>query len=254
MTTPPEILVLEKLALRAWPALEETELDGWVLRFTQGYTRRSNSVQALERGKRALEEKIQACGKLYAERGLPTIFKVTPLAGSYGLDAHLAGRGYVLEAATSVQTLDLGNAVQAETPDLFMEEGWTQAWQDLFAAWSALPPGRHPLLAQILQRVQGRAFFGTLVHGKKPVACASGVLDGEWLGIYEVVTAPEERGKGNAKRMVEGLKAWAVGRGAGRAYLQVMESNAPALALYRSAGFREAYPYHYRVQARSDRA
>ncbi len=253
MTAPPETLALERLALRAWSALEETELDGWVLRFTQGYTRRSNSVQALDRGRLPLEEKIQACEKLYAERGLPTIFKVTPLAGTYGLDAHLAGRGYALEAATSVQTLDLGNTVQAETPDLMMEEGWSQAWQDRFTGWSALPTGRHPLLARILQRVQGRAFFGTLTQGERPVACASGVLDGEWLGIYEAVTAPEERGKGNAKRLVEGLKAWAVGRGARRAYLQVMLNNAPALALYRSTGFREAYRYHYRVQPRSER-
>ncbi len=35
--------------------------------------------------------------------------------------------------------------------------------------------------------------------------------------------------------------------GATSAYLQVLEANAPAIALYRSFGFAKAYGYAYRV-------
>jgi N-acetylglutamate synthase len=43
------------------------------------------------------------------------------------------------------------------------------------------------------------------------------------------------------------LAEWAVEHDAARLYLQVEESNAPALALYTRAGFVEAYRYHYRT-------
>jgi ribosomal protein S18 acetylase RimI-like enzyme len=39
---------------------------------------------------------------------------------------------------------------------------------------------------------------------------------------------------------------WALGRGAAFAWLQVEADNEPAIALYRSIGFAEAYRYHYR--------
>ncbi len=35
---------IERLSMRAWPALEEEWLDGWLLRAAQGYTDRANSV------------------------------------------------------------------------------------------------------------------------------------------------------------------------------------------------------------------
>ena len=37
---------IKELAVNAWPSLQ-TLLDGWVLRFANGYTRRANSVNLL---------------------------------------------------------------------------------------------------------------------------------------------------------------------------------------------------------------
>ena len=38
------IIKLERLAMHAWPAVEVVELDGWLLRYAAGITRRANSV------------------------------------------------------------------------------------------------------------------------------------------------------------------------------------------------------------------
>jgi ribosomal protein S18 acetylase RimI-like enzyme len=47
--------------------------------------------------------------------------------------------------------------------------------------------------------------------------------------------------------MFEALAA-AASRGAAQAWLQVNAANQPAIGLYRSLGFTEAYRYRYRVQ------
>ncbi len=49
------------------------------------------------------------------------------------------------------------------------------------------------------------------------------------------------------KPVVGSLLAWGAGQGARAAYLQVMEENLPARALYVRHGFAAAYRYWYRV-------
>jgi ribosomal protein S18 acetylase RimI-like enzyme len=239
---------IEGLALRAWPALDEIALDGWVLRFSEGYTRRANSVLPLETGRLDPGGKVASCERLYVERGLPPTFKVAPLPGAEGLDALLEAKGYRAAAETSVQVLRDLPSPGAPDPGLVLEEGGSSEWQGRFALWSGVPPDQHPVLPRILRKIKARAFFATLVVDGKASACASGVLDGDWVGLYEVVTAPEARRRGWARRTVEGLLRWAAGEGARQAYLMVLADNAPALGLYRGCGFREAYRYHYRIR------
>ena len=62
---------VEKAYLKGWPALREEVLDGWLLRFSGGYTRRANSVHPLAAGTQPLADKIARCEKLYEEAGLP---------------------------------------------------------------------------------------------------------------------------------------------------------------------------------------
>ncbi len=81
------IRTIEELSMGAWPALETFVSDGWVLRFSEGYTRRANSVHPLSRGTRRLATKIEEAERLYRERGLTPIFKLTPDSQPPGLEA-----------------------------------------------------------------------------------------------------------------------------------------------------------------------
>ena len=55
--------------------------------------------------------------------------------------------------------------------------------------------------------------------------------------LLRVVVAPQARRHGIAASLMDAGAAWAAGRGASEMLLEVAEGNAPAEALYRSAGF-----------------
>lgn len=72
-----------------------------------------------------------------------------------------------------------------------------------------------------------------------PVAYAGLVRAVDEGDITNVATHPDHRGRGYAKAVLSALLAEAKAVGLVRLFLEVRASNAPALALYRSLGFRE---------------
>jgi ribosomal-protein-alanine N-acetyltransferase len=72
------------------------------------------------------------------------------------------------------------------------------------------------------------------------VAMACGWLILEELHVTLVAVDPPWRRQGLGRRVLADLLAEGRGRGAERATLEVARGNAPARALYREAGFREA--------------
>src|SRR4051812_28687177 len=93
---------MEERSINAWPALQTLLYDGWVLRFSNRYTRRANSVNPLYPSTLGINQKISACEQFYGRHGLNTVFKMTAQS-TPGLDALLAEQGYWPDAHTSVQ-------------------------------------------------------------------------------------------------------------------------------------------------------
>ena len=67
---------VEETCRNAWPALRQVLLDGWVLRFSDGLTRRANSANPLPADFNRADALIPACEALYRRQLLPTIFRV----------------------------------------------------------------------------------------------------------------------------------------------------------------------------------
>jgi ribosomal protein S18 acetylase RimI-like enzyme len=66
------------------------------------------------------------------------------------------------------------------------------------------------------------------------------------VGVFGMATVPAFRRRHAATAVLDALAAWGQERGASRLYLQVMQDNLPALALYERAGFTTLYEYYYR--------
>ena len=81
--------------------------------------------------------------------------------------------------------------------------------------------------------------------GDPAVAIGRVVVTGEWAGVAAVEVVPERRREGLARRIVDTALAWAVERGADKAYLQTMRDNTAALALYAPYGFVDHHEYRY---------
>ncbi|MCZ6558632.1 MAG: GNAT family N-acetyltransferase [SAR324 cluster bacterium] len=238
---------IEEASLNAWPPLRQMLLDGWLLRFSDGFTRRANSVHALYAGQMDAEHKVGLCEEMYAGHPLGCVFRITPLAQPPGLDELLARRGYVREAETSVRVLEALPEEARGPGELALEDGADGDWPALFGSMNGVAERHLPILRGILGNISAQKTFATLRVDGRAVACGLGVRERESVGLFDIVTEPAERRKGYSRRLIAGLLAHAAAQGARRAYLQVMLDNAAALTLYDQLGFRELYRYWYRM-------
>ena len=318
---------IETAVLRAWPALEEIDRNGWVLRFAEGYSKRSNCVligpqpdkdvrsTALSRPLEAarekailreaasmkcvggadcrheisvpeLEERVRDCERLYAERGMRTIFKLhggVPAA----LDGLLESRGYTVADRTLFMSRDLNMegadrtssaSGTAESAAGFAKDGLSRSvagpsphcassatqtslrcrplgcdpWLAHWCRCSGTDLAAHDVHRRILDRIEPPTGFLALAAAANgedadPAACAMGVADGPLLGIFDVVVAANSRRRGLGTALMHGLLEFGGKHGAGLAYLQVVRHNRAARALYDSLGFAPAGSYWYRV-------
>ena len=242
------IRAVEELSMNAWPALQTMLYDGWVLRFADGYTRRANSINPIYPSGDDVHGKIQTCERLYRDRGLNVVFKMTSAVYPEALDDVLAGQGYAVDAQTSVQILDLDSMDKLPAQEATLAESLSDSWLVAFREMSGIPERRGPLLRQMLHSIAPATCFASIRHGDQVIACGLGVVQAGFVGLYDIVTHPQARQQGYGTQLVASILAWARQRGAHTAYLQVMLNNAPALRLYSKLGFSEIYQYWYRVK------
>jgi ribosomal protein S18 acetylase RimI-like enzyme len=241
------IRTIEELSMNAWPPLQTMLYDGWVLRFADGYTNRANSVNPLYPSTRDVRVKIEVCERVYRSRGLSVVFKMTADSQPAELDAILADRGYRPDRWTSVRLLDLGDQNVSPPQDIWLAESASEEWLAAYCRLSGIADRHHLTLRHMLRSIVPARCFVSASVDDRIVACGMGVAQDRFVGLYDIVTDATYRRRGYGQRLVEQILAWAKRQGAQTAYLQVMTDNAPALALYGKLGFREVYPYWYRM-------
>jgi ribosomal protein S18 acetylase RimI-like enzyme len=242
---------IEQRAASAWPAAETEPLDGWLMRSTSGVTRRANSVLAnTDLGNVPLGRKLARVEAFYEERGQPARYQLCPASLPGDLDAVLAERGYRTDAPTCVQTTSLHRLREASRPQqegrMRIEPGYREDWYALYCAAEEVDGHAASVRREILRRIHAPCAYALLEVAGEPIAIGLGVTQGEWLGLFSVVTRPEFRRRGAAMAVLHALASWGEAQGAGSAYLQVMEENTGARALYERLGFETRYLYWYR--------
>jgi GNAT superfamily N-acetyltransferase len=240
-----DIRALERRALRAWPALESRAAQGWVQRLAGGYTKRANSINALEVEKSLTLEMKNGLESPYRTANLPPVWRLTPLAPA-GTDDLLAQAGYRRIDESRVQRASVDGRFIAD-PEVRIAGSPSDAWLAGFAALGPVAPQHRETMVRMLHSIAAPVGFARVEDDGQPVAFALGVVDGDHVGLFDVLVAPQARRRGLARRLTQSIGAWGRDHGARFAYLQVVATNAAALPLYASLGFETVYSYAYRV-------
>jgi ribosomal protein S18 acetylase RimI-like enzyme len=236
---------IEEAALRAWPAAQQLLFDGWVARLSDGYTKRANSASLLYPTPDSdSETTLSRIETLYRFQRLPVIYRLLSFTTHPDLDRRLAVRGYREADGTLVMVCDLSSSLEPDPAvrELPIEQG-IEAHARMNDLSDAILPGHR----RILERIPGGLSFVGLFDDDRLVACGLSVVDGDLVGLFDIVTDAAHRRKGHGGRLIRGMLAQAVAEGVSTAYLQVVMTNTPAIALYESLGFNEAYRYAYRI-------
>jgi N-acetylglutamate synthase len=238
---------VEESCRNAWPALQEVLLDGWLLRFSEGLSRRANSANPLQP---LVHANLLSCETLYRGHELPTIFRVSSLIDP-SVDERLASAGYTCEGDSGVLYGSIDDIEIMPDPDMRLLLKPTQEWFGAMAALQNHSAEQANLYQRIVSQIVIPASFAALSADGEIVALAYGAIRNAFLCYESVVTDRRRRRQGFARRIIASLAGWAKKNGVQRVCLEVESSNAPARALYYSMGLkRQLYRYHYRREPR----
>ena len=98
-------------------------------------------------------------------------------------------------------------------------------------------------VATVTSVSSAQAFLGIhkeVVHGL--IWCKASDADHELVEIFQMWVAPEARGLGIGRALLETAVAWAENRGAVRVRLGVTIADSPAMQLYKTSGFEPVGP------------
>ena len=237
----------EEHLLNSWPSQRTVMCNGWIFRRANGYTKRANSACAVA-AQRVFSSTLDHAETFYASFGSATIFRMTPLAGAEP-DRMLENRGYRVVDETIVKTTPLSGAY-ARDPSVQIGSACSDIWETGYADAHALDEGQRQAHRAILDGIAPLPTAFAQVHdGDRAIAFGLGVIERGSLGLFDIVTVPDARRKGAARKLVAGLMNWGSTQGARAAWLGVIADNEKALPLYEQFGFRECYRYHYRVSS-----
>jgi GNAT superfamily N-acetyltransferase len=238
---------IEATCFNAFPSLKQAILDGWLLRFSKGVSRRANSANPLHPDCAAPDAVVEPVERLYRGQKQPVIFRVPSFLA--GIDEPLAARGYRSEGETCVIYGAMDAVAAAADPGVELSANPRAEWLAAMAALQRHTETHRRVYRRIVGAVAVPAAFAGLRIDGDLAALAYGTV-GDGLLCYEsVITDPGRRRQGLAWRVIASLAAWGRDQGARGACLQVEEGNAPGRALYDRFGLKtELYRYHYMRQ------
>ncbi len=238
---------IQSLEIAAWPDLDHALVGDWRLRYARGFSGRANSATALRAGATLSEEDLKALEDFYRARNLPALIRMTPFVDD-GLDARLADRGYATKSASEYRLVSL-KGPRAFEPGLIHTDAPTSAWIADFGRLNGRVDFHPETMAAMLDRIEARATFASIIEDGRRVAIGMGVLNDGLMEVQSIAVDVNLRQRGLGRRIVGGLIAWGYAQGARAAILSVEATNEPAIRLYTSLGFEKAAGYHYRIKA-----
>jgi len=238
---------IEELSMNAWPSLSTDLYDGWVLRASNGYTKRANSINLLYPSVLKLEDKINYCKSYYESLNLPIVYKITDMIELRPLDLKLQELAYQKIDETSVRLLDLESYKESRNDIVEIAYTFSQDWYEGYTKTANINSQKDKsTLKSMLKKIKGKVIYVTYKLDNQTLAFGFGVLDQGYVGLFDIFVEKSSRGNGYSKVIMHAIISEAIKQGARKAYLQVVIGNVAGENLYNKLGFNEIYRYWYR--------
>jgi N-acetylglutamate synthase len=225
---PPRELVRHRVSPRdaqahsvvMWPDLMRRDLGDWILRSTGPspggrMVTRANSVLAMGDPEVPMADALTVVVDFYTSLGRPTWAQV--LADG-AMERELITAGWQpLRPGETDSMLQLGSVPRV---------------------LRSLNPPSADVSIQVDADIRATARLGELASGRA-------AIDRDWVGLHDLWTDPEHRGRGLMRSVLAHLLDWAASQGATTTYLHTLADNGPALRLYDRVGFLTHHTYRY---------
>ena len=236
---------IEELSMNAWPALQTFVYDGWIIRMSNGYGNRANSINPIYPSKITLGKKLAYCDELFTRRNLLTTYKITSCEEHRIIDQKLRKLHYRTINETSIQVCKIKDTFR-RSKGIIVSDDFSEEWIQSVIEFNKIEEKYAPTFRKILSNIAVKKIVVYKEIEGNIAGCGYGAIERDFVGVFDIVVKEEFRGRGYGREIVETILAEAAKLGVTKSYLQVMLNNPVALRLYDKLGYREKYRYWYR--------
>ncbi len=251
MTKKETIQFYQELSTNAWPPKSSILLSGWILRISEGITKRANSVLPLSYFGENLLVDIEQVEKLFQETDLPIIFQLSDYFEPKNLLEQLLELNYEIidESLLMIAEIEKINEISLNKSFLYshiIEE--STSWFDAYSMLTKCSPERMIGNKAIIDRIKFPKGFFFAKHNDQIVGIALAVIERENIGSYDMIVHSDYRRQEIAQSLIKKIFDWGKELYVKGAYLQVQGDNSGAISLYKKVGYKECYRYRYLIK------
>ena len=233
----------DRLALPGWLPVESEPLGEWVLRASDGFSSRGNSVLALGDPGRPLGDAVERVAAWYRERGLPPRAHVHP--GTPTAEA-FAGAGWSPYEPTLLMLGSVSRVLRRLGRPAGVDVRHAEVVDDAWLVSDTRAARYGAAARQVLE--SGEVTLATVRDESGTVlARGRGAFHDDWVGVSSLATREDRRRTGLGTAVLRSLLEWGAERGATTTYLQVVVANTAAQELYQGYGYDVHHRYDYLV-------
>lgn len=242
------IIRMEELSINAFPAILTEIYDGWILRYSNGYTYRANCINPLYSSTINIAEKIKYCEHKYFQQGLPVVYKI-PETVCNELDQILENQGYKISKQADIMSCNMIQVKSISTKNVNISSKMSEEWLNGFLNLNGtVDEVKQRTAKTMLTNIKNTIICVNINIDNKMIGCGLGVLEDRKIGLYDICIDEKYRRKGYGTLVCKTIINESKKYNPLSAYLQVASSNAAAKNLYQSIGFTKDYSYWYRVK------
>lgn len=243
-----DVLLFQELAHRAWLARDTVVHKGWLVRVSEGVTKRANSVMPISYRGANLEKDISIVYKLYKDNNLPLIFQIPDYFEPPNLVEYLQNSEFLITDETIVMSTEIEQdnfSLDKDGFDVVIEHDVDVKWYQALKRLADIDSSKLEGFRKIISRTYNEKITCSVMKDNHPVGIVLGVIEKPYIGIFDLVVHLDYRRQGIGEFIMRIMMSYAQKSKLQTMYLQVEANNLPAVKLYKKLNFQERYRYRY---------